>query len=620
MVENRKAGGIFNSSLNRRQFLKSGAMAASAGALGVGGPGCATRADEESSYPDIPENQVQLQPNGRSVLILGGGFGGMHAACELLDRGFAVTIIEKSNMLGGKLKSWRDPLFGIPPTDDPNWKGYPRDHGAHAVWGFYNNLREFMGRHGYRLWRFPRESTMYNFIDKDGTQAELGYAPTWPGVLADAQRAQEFLKALSDMAGQDIGLPGFLTKMLSFDFYNKKQRMFLDGLTLPQWARSAGIPEILINKFFGPLSEMALFDHIDHTSALYTLMLTSLAGTTYQDMCIDIFMHPPGETYVSPIERYIKSKGGRIIYDTPVIKLNLDGDRIKSVLAGDEGYIEGIKSWKCNICGSSFPSPSKPGRCPTCGAHFSQIRVLAAGPPKEHIADYYVVAMDTPGAQEVVAKSGLLGDTYFDNIMKLEATGVYIVNLWYGNCNAWQKRFPRHVDFFPSGFKFLGITLNWAHDGTINGAKVCETLVPDYQGKNINVIETQVANTHLIQNKTDDEIARLVHEELKVVMPDLPAPTDYYVNRWDTYSPQRVGYEALRPPIPSPIDNLLFIGDWVKTDHQSVYMEKTNVSSKMVTNLLLDKIGQKKGRIKILKSGHNNLLINLVQLLERPYP
>ena len=35
-------------------------------------------------------------------------------------------------MMGGKLKSWRDTTFGVPPLDDPDWKGYPHDHGAHA--------------------------------------------------------------------------------------------------------------------------------------------------------------------------------------------------------------------------------------------------------------------------------------------------------------------------------------------------------------------------------------------------------------------------------------------------------------------------------------------------------
>jgi uncharacterized protein with NAD-binding domain and iron-sulfur cluster len=65
-------------------------------------------------------------------LILGGGFGGLHAACELLDRGFEVTLSEKSGIPGGKLKSWREIEFGVPPQDKPSWQGFSRDVGIHG--------------------------------------------------------------------------------------------------------------------------------------------------------------------------------------------------------------------------------------------------------------------------------------------------------------------------------------------------------------------------------------------------------------------------------------------------------------------------------------------------------
>ena len=90
----------------------------------------------------------------------------MHAACELVDRGFKVTVIEKSNLLGGKLKSWRDRNFGVPPAGDPDWSGAPRDAGIHGVWGCYNNLREFMGRHDNRLF--------YRFLGATSTASSSG--------------------------------------------------------------------------------------------------------------------------------------------------------------------------------------------------------------------------------------------------------------------------------------------------------------------------------------------------------------------------------------------------------------------------------------------------------------
>jgi uncharacterized protein with NAD-binding domain and iron-sulfur cluster len=171
----------------------------------------------------------------------------------------------------------------------------------------------------------------------------------------------------------------------------------------------------------------------------------------------------------------------------------------------------------------------------------------------------------------------------------------------------------------PSGFNYLGFTLNWAMDGTVHGKKVTEPLVPEYQPDyvhdKITVIETQIADTDKVKGLGDEEIVRLVHEELKLLMPDLPKPTDFYINRWDTYSPQRVGYEANRPSIQSPIENLFFIGDWVKADHLSVYMEKTIVAAKIVTNLLLDKIGQGQGKMKILQSADSNAVLDLCKRL-----
>jgi heterodisulfide reductase subunit A2 len=42
----------------------------------------------------------------KSVAIIGGGVAGLEAGAQLSRRGFAVTIIEKSNLLGGRLNQW----------------------------------------------------------------------------------------------------------------------------------------------------------------------------------------------------------------------------------------------------------------------------------------------------------------------------------------------------------------------------------------------------------------------------------------------------------------------------------------------------------------------------------
>jgi phytoene desaturase len=41
-------------------------------------------------------------PAGRSVVVIGGGFGGLASACYLADAGFDVTVVEKNDQLGGR--------------------------------------------------------------------------------------------------------------------------------------------------------------------------------------------------------------------------------------------------------------------------------------------------------------------------------------------------------------------------------------------------------------------------------------------------------------------------------------------------------------------------------------
>jgi len=605
----------------RRDVIR-GALAGAAGAAALGSVSCSGDDIYSATYPEVPENNVSLPENGKSVLILGGGFGGMHLACDLLDRGFKVTVIEKSGFLGGKLKSWRDRDFGSRPPGSADWPGYPRDHGMHAVWGSYNNLREFMGRHRYRLYEFPPVSTIYNYITRDGLEFQLGEKPGLPGPLGRVESLFQVNSELGKIAGDDMDrMRKALLKMASFDFYDEKQRMYLDGVSFPEWARSVGMPEEAIYKLFGANAEMSNMDHVDNTSALATLSLSATVSGNPEDMRVDMFTHPAGETYVAPIEKYIIERGGEILYNTTVARLRKEGGRIKSVFVGDEGAPEGAgTTWRCEVCGSVFGSAGRPHRCPVCGAGEDRIMSSARTRPAEYTADYYVLAMEIPGAREVIFRSELSGDPYFDNIMDLTETGVYTVNLWYPDKGPWKKRFPYHANFFASGFKYLGITMDLAHDATIKGKKVGEPLMPEYADMGVLLVETQIPNAEELAGESDDRIAKLVHEELKIIMPDLPRPKDFLVNRWETYSPQRVGYEALRPSIQSPFDNLLLSADWVRTDHLSAYMEKTYVASKMAANLILEKAGQRRGKMEIFESGTPSTMIWAIRKLFSVYP
>src|SRR5215208_5159405 len=77
------------------------------------------------------------------VAVLGGGVGGLTAAHELAERGFAVTVYERRDRLGGKARSLPVPESGTDGRSD-----LPAEHGFRFFPGFYRHVPDTMRRIG----------------------------------------------------------------------------------------------------------------------------------------------------------------------------------------------------------------------------------------------------------------------------------------------------------------------------------------------------------------------------------------------------------------------------------------------------------------------------------------
>ena len=77
---------------------------------------------------DLP--RLLNQP--KTVAVVGGGLAGLACAYELSQRGFAVTLLEKSPQLGGKIASW--PIQVGEET-------FMMEHGFHGFFPQYYNLK-----------------------------------------------------------------------------------------------------------------------------------------------------------------------------------------------------------------------------------------------------------------------------------------------------------------------------------------------------------------------------------------------------------------------------------------------------------------------------------------------
>ncbi|WP_329335980.1 FAD-dependent oxidoreductase [Streptomyces sp. NBC_00663] len=79
--------------------------------------------------------------SGKRVAVLGGGVSGLSAAHELAERGYAVTVHEYYDVLGGKARS-----MPVPGTATGGRADLPAEHGFRFFPGFYRNLPDTMRR------------------------------------------------------------------------------------------------------------------------------------------------------------------------------------------------------------------------------------------------------------------------------------------------------------------------------------------------------------------------------------------------------------------------------------------------------------------------------------------
>lgn len=592
----------------RREFFKktgliAGGIAAAGGALAVP---LTSRGEFDKKHPSVAENHVTLPPNGKSVVIVGGGLAGMQAGVELAARGFKVTVLEKTSTPGGKLKSWRDKHFG-PKDDDPSFPGYIREHGVHGVWGYYHNMREFFGRYGWQLADMPADLSIYYFRDKK-LGAGMIPMPSWAPPYDSLQLVSSF-NDFGMLTDDDRSkMLTVVRKLASYDYNDPKQTAYLDGISIADYLRKLDCHTPGVAAFITSFIELGYYDSIENSSALTMARETILFVGSPSDLKVNFFRNPTAESFLKPMADYIRARGGQILYHTEVDGIEIANQRVTAVKALPVTR-QVVK--RCSVCGNLIFDGMEVGHeCPYCGAHGDMLLPVQEAERSERRfeADYFICALDGEGLSRFATKGlDAFGNSdYFQKVANLRAKSVFVCNLWFEGTGYWEKAIkainsaPTHV-LITTGYELISCMINRSMRYTGADGKHF-AWSDEYLDKNVTVLEMHIPRAEQVAGKTTAEIAAQVYADIKNFMPDLPEPKGSYVNRWTTYLNTRVGEEANRPSIQSPIDNLLFIGDLVSIPHTCQWMEKTNVTAKWATNLVLEKAGQKEGQIKILPS------------------
>jgi isorenieratene synthase len=303
----------------------------------------------------------------KSVAVIGAGIAGLVAAAVLAERGLRVTLYESNDYLGGKIGSW--------PVRFKDGFKTQVEHGFHAFFRQYYNLRGFLDRIGSSKYLIPIEDYLISTLDH-GNYGFKGIKTT--PALNMLSMAKHKVYKLGDMMKNPES-----RRLLAFLSYDAEHTFAkFDNLSYQQFAELAGLPpemRVIFSTFTRAFfAESHLMSMAEMIKSFHFYFLSNDLGLIY-----DVLRDDFETTFLTPARKYLEERGVRIRLKKPVKKLERRG----------EGF--------------------------------------AAG---REVFDYAVLATDVVGSRSIAGASGFFKDENpesFRNLSGLKASQRYsVLRLW----------------------------------------------------------------------------------------------------------------------------------------------------------------------------------------------
>jgi isorenieratene synthase len=234
----------------------------------------------------------------RRVAVVGGGIAGLAAATALVERGVAVTLLEREAYLGGRAGSWSDALVDGTPLE--------MDRGFHAFFRHYYNLRALLRR---------VDPTLTTLVPA-GDYPVLGPGGEAQGFAGLPRRAPWNVAALT-WRTPHLSLRDLLAvdkrvalEMLAFDPERTYARWdarsaadYLAALRFPDRARRM-LFDVFAHSFFNPEAEMSAGELL--------MMFHYYFVANREGLGFDLCRAPFGRALWRPLGARIAARGGDV--------------------------------------------------------------------------------------------------------------------------------------------------------------------------------------------------------------------------------------------------------------------------------------------------------------------
>jgi uncharacterized protein with NAD-binding domain and iron-sulfur cluster len=522
-----------------------------------------------------------------SVLVLGGGIGGLTAAHELAERGFDVTVLELKKIPGGKSRT-----IPVPGTGTEGRPDLPGEHGFRFFPGFYAHLPNSMkripvGGSGKSAFdnlvptsrvklarnekvgivgptRFPQSLDDLELIFKDLFHPPIHFKPgelryfaarLWQVMTSCKARRLAQLEGESwwDFTGAETrsaNYQQFLAEGLSRSLVAAKARKGS--------ARTIG--QVQVHLIFGMLSPGHSTDRV-------------LNGPTS-----DVFLNP----WIS----YLESRRG-VSYETQkrVTSFELAGGRISGVRVDGEAEPR-TADWYVSALPVEVMGP------------MTTPDMIEAAPELEHVPKLAKSVRWMNGMQFFLKK----------DVPIIHGHTLYVDSPWaitsISEAQFWERKLTEYGDGTTKGVLSVDIS-DWTEDGrylkqwasrleTVN--EIADEVIQELT-HNLNLDGKTVLNPLDIQRWFLDTDIELPHG-------DRPHETinlePLFINQPHSWSK--------RPPALTGIENLYLAADYVQTNSDLACMEAANEAARRAVNGILDASDSSAAHCRIWDMGMPGLL------------
>ena len=256
------------------------------------------------------------------VAIAGAGLAGLSCAKYLTDLGHTPIILERRDVLGGKVAAWKDA--------DGDWY----ETGLHIFFGAYPNMLQLFKELNIEDRLQWKDHTMiFNQPEKPGTYSRFDF----PDIPAPFNGVVAILGNNDMLTWPEkirFGI-GLIPAMLQGQNYVEE----MDKYSFSEWLKRQNVPPRVEKEVFIAMSKALNFIDPDEISS--TVILTALNRFLQEKngSKMAFLDGSPTERLCQPIVDYICDRGGEIRLNTPIKEflLNSDGTVSGFLIRGQDG-------------------------------------------------------------------------------------------------------------------------------------------------------------------------------------------------------------------------------------------------------------------------------------------